>query len=51
MCAGCKKIRDDQGRWRDVAVYLLEHTGTTVSHGLCPDCLRERYPEFSESRP
>lgn len=48
MCAGCKKIRDDQGYWQQVEEYILEHSEAAVSHGLCPECIAKYYPEYSE---
>ena len=39
ICASCKKIRDDQGYWAEVEVYVQEHSEATFSHGLCPSCL------------
>lgn len=48
ICAGCKKIRDDQGYWRHVEVYIREHTEATFSHGLCPPCVRRLYPEIAD---
>ena len=44
MCAWCKKIRDDQGYWDDVASYIAKHTDASVSHGICPECAREHFP-------
>lgn len=49
ICANCKKIRDDQGYWQDVAVYVRDHTEAEFSHGICPDCLVQLYPEFSKT--
>ncbi|HMQ52375.1 MAG TPA: histidine kinase N-terminal 7TM domain-containing protein [Anaerolineae bacterium] len=46
ICANCKKIRDDQGYWQDVAVYVRDHTEAEFSHGICPDCMQELYPDF-----
>ncbi len=46
ICASCKKIRDDQGYWHQVEVYIRNHTDVEFSHGLCPDCARRYYPEF-----
>lgn len=45
ICAGCKKIRDDDGTWIQMEVYVHDHTGSEFSHGLCPDCIKELYPE------
>jgi len=39
MCAGCKKIRDEEGLWHHPDVYIRDHTNAQVSHGLCPDCV------------
>lgn len=40
ICASCKKIRDDQGYWRQLELYLREHSEAEFSHGLCPDCVK-----------
>jgi hypothetical protein len=44
MCAWCKKVRDDQGYWDDVASYISKHTDASVSHGICPECSKEHFP-------
>jgi transcriptional regulator with GAF, ATPase, and Fis domain len=46
MCASCKKIRDDQGYWQAVEVYIREHSDADFSHGLCPDCAKKLYPDI-----
>jgi phosphoserine phosphatase RsbU/P len=46
ICANCKKIRDDQGYWNQVEVYVRDHTEAEFSHSICPDCVNELYPEF-----
>jgi sigma-B regulation protein RsbU (phosphoserine phosphatase) len=38
MCGYCKKMRDDKNYWSQVEEYLGEQTGTSISHGVCPDC-------------
>ncbi len=38
ICAVCKKIRDDEGYWHQVESYILDQTGTSFSHGYCPEC-------------
>jgi DNA-binding response OmpR family regulator len=48
ICASCKKIRDDQGYWQDVAVYIQDHSEAELSHGLCADCAKRLYPELFE---
>lgn len=46
ICSSCKKIRDDQGYWHMVEVYIHEHSEVEFSHGICPDCAKKLYPEF-----
>jgi PAS domain S-box-containing protein len=46
ICANCKKIRDDKGYWQDVEAYLNEHSDATLTHGICPECMKKLYPEY-----
>ena len=48
ICAGCKKIRDGEGRWHPVEVYVQQHSGAEFTHGLCPQCLTELYPDCGD---
>jgi hypothetical protein len=48
ICAKCKKIRDDQGYWNQLEGYISKHTSATFSHGICPHCADELYPEAME---
>jgi hypothetical protein len=45
ICAWCKRIRDDQGYWRQVEAYVHEHTGADFTHGICPECLEKQRPK------
>ena len=45
FCSFCKKIRDDQGYWEQVDVYIRKHSDAEISHGVCPECLKIHYPE------
>ena len=45
ICASCKKIRDDKGYWKQIEGYIREHSEAEFSHGICPDCAKELYPE------
>lgn len=38
VCSYCRKIRDEQEQWLSLDAYLLEHTNSQVSHGICPEC-------------
>jgi len=46
ICSSCKKIRDDQGYWQAIDVYLHDHAEMEFSHGLCPECAHRLYPEY-----
>jgi len=48
ICMKCKKIRDDQQYWRNVEAYFKDYIGVDFSHGICPTCLKELYPDDSE---
>ena len=45
VCARCKKVRDDDGFWQEVDIYLREHSLADVTHGLCTECAQTLYPE------
>ena len=42
ICSHCKKIRDDKGYWNQLETYLGEHSEATLSHGICPECAKEK---------
>lgn len=46
ICASCKKIRDQQGKWQYLEIYIRTHTEADFSHGICPECRAQLYPEF-----
>jgi PAS domain S-box-containing protein len=45
ICASCRKIRDDQGNWKDLETYIRVHTEADFTHGICPECRLTLYPE------
>jgi len=47
ICANCKKIRDDKGFWNQVETYVSKHSEAEFSHGICPTCAKELYPELT----
>ncbi len=48
ICSGCKKIRDDKGYWSQLEIYMMSHADIKFSHGLCPDCIQQLYPDIAE---
>jgi transcriptional regulator with PAS, ATPase and Fis domain len=50
ICAACKKIRDDKGYWNQIETYVEEHSEAVFSHGLCPECFQQYFPDASKPR-
>ena len=50
VCAWCHKIRDDQGEWHTMEVFLRQRTGASATHGICPSCLEKADPELGSLR-
>lgn len=48
ICASCKMIRNDDGYWQKVEVYVQRHTDAQFSHSICPDCTEKLYPEIAK---
>ena len=46
ICANCHRIRDDNGCWCQTESGFLDHCDAELSHGICPSCAQELYPEF-----
>jgi len=51
ICARCHRIRDDQGFWNQLEMYLREHSDDQFSHGICPACVKAHYSEFYSGGP
>ncbi|MDA3831916.1 MAG: hypothetical protein PF495_00815, partial [Spirochaetales bacterium] len=47
ICANCKKIRDDNGYWNQIEAYIRDHSEAEFSHGICPDCEKKLYPDYT----
>lgn len=45
ICSSCKKIRDEGGLWHHLETYFSEQFSVRFTHGVCPDCVRQMYPE------
>ena len=46
ICSSCKKIRDDKGYWNQIEEYIEERSEAEFSHGICPACAKELYPDL-----
>ena len=50
VCSFCKKIRDDDGQWQQMEMYIAERSEAQFSHNLCPDCLKKHYGDVVRDR-
>jgi hypothetical protein len=46
ICSFCKSIRNERDEWIRLEEFMAQHSGTTFSHGLCPDCAKKHYGDF-----
>jgi hypothetical protein len=53
VCSNCKKVHvadgksDDGESWISIERYIINKTDTVLSHGLCPECSKALYPDFT----
>ena len=45
ICSVCKSIRDDKGYWNRLESYVRDHSSAEFSHGVCPNCASQLYPD------
>jgi len=48
ICSHCKKICDEEGSWKQMEVYIDEHSEARFSHGICPECIDMKFPHLNE---
>lgn len=46
VCMHCKSVRDDSHAWQRLEYFAAQKAGTAISHGLCPNCEEQHYPEY-----
>lgn len=46
ICAWCHSIRNDQGFYERIEVYLSQLTGAQFTHGICPACKEKYYGDL-----
>ena len=51
-CSFCGRVRGSGERWREIPEELRAylHQWTSVSHGVCPECLAREYPGVASGR-
>ena len=50
ICAKCKKIRNAENQWEQMEKYITQHSLATFSHSICPDCTKQLYSDFYNSK-
>jgi DNA-binding NarL/FixJ family response regulator len=38
ICATCKRIRDEEGSWVQIELYVRARSNAEFTHGICPEC-------------
>ena len=46
ICSYCKKVRDDQGYWKQVEAYIEAHSSVEFTHSICPDCADKLFTRY-----
>ena len=45
-CAHCRRVRTETGEWQAMERFVSEHSEAQFSHGFCPECLAQHYPDM-----
>jgi AmiR/NasT family two-component response regulator len=43
ICANCKRVRDGDGDWHTVEIYVRDHSEAEFTHTICPRCADRLY--------
>ena len=49
VCAWCRRI-DYKGEWMKLEDFMEQGFDTPTTHGICPECLRQRKAELAQAR-
>ncbi len=50
ICSNCKKIRNDEGYWTQVEVYVRDHSDADFTHSICPECVKKIYGKYMKKK-
>lgn len=45
ICMYCHRMGESEAAWQRLEAYIAEHEDARFSHGICPSCFAERFPE------
>lgn len=49
ICAYCHQVRTEAGVWERLDQYVRSRTDADFSHGMCPACAKEHFPDIVDS--
>ncbi|MGD0585395.1 MAG: cache domain-containing protein [Oryzomonas sp.] len=50
ICAWCKKIRNDNGYWDQLELYISQHSDADFTHAICPECYEQQVDLMNEEQ-
>ncbi len=50
ICAYCKNIRTEASAWQQIVSYFRARAGLSFTHGICPDCRRQHFPDIGRGQ-
>jgi CHASE3 domain sensor protein len=50
ICSYCHKIRDDEGAWSRLEAYLEDHSEAAFSHGICDQCMEDKFEKYKKDQ-
>ncbi|MCF7942614.1 MAG: hypothetical protein K9M84_13455 [Spirochaetia bacterium] len=48
VCCYCHRVRAEDGTFEHIDLSKAIHRGFSITHSMCPDCVRELYPDQAE---
>jgi ligand-binding sensor domain-containing protein len=46
ICAWCKRVREDDGYWKQIETYVSDHSQAEFTHGICPSCAQSQLQDI-----
>lgn len=50
ICSHCKKVRNDQGYWKRIELFLEEKVEQKLTHSICPCCAEKEFGAYLAKR-
>ncbi len=49
ICAYCKRILDEKGKWFHIEHLIRKHFEVQFTHSVCPECAQKMFPEEGQN--